>query len=144
MPDFNLLNTAASDIKPPVPLPEGVYIAMVTGYDQGEAKTQEGPKPKLIFKLKLRECVSKSDDAAELPAELPELKYDFFVTDKALNYLKSFIETCVGRSLEPHETLGQMLPETRNQLVSVVVGRRQDPKDPEKFYAEIKKVGRPD
>lgn len=135
------------DIKrPPVP-PRGTYIGPVVGYTLGEVSSSKGDWEILTFTIQLQTPQDDVDSAdieayeGDLSKARVQHKFMFDKNDEAKftgteNRLKTFLQKHIG-CWEDDQPLKQGLENSKNQFVMVSINHRQDPNDPEIFYADV-------
>lgn len=149
-PDFSqLLAKPTDEIKKPKPLPEGSYQGNIQKYEFREADTpndKENPKkPVLTLHVKLTEAMSDVDEAdlndalqGENLSSKPAQRFDMWLTPDAQYRV---VELCVSCGIPTEgRTLGEIIPELQNQMVTASVSKTQSKKDPEVFYSNIDKL----
>lgn len=146
MPDFSsLLSTPTSDIKKPVPLPEGTFLGTIKSYKLDEAKTKEGPKP--ICQLICQPNQAMDDVDPEALAESlaggsitdkPGMNYTFWLTPDAQYRLVEFA-TSLGIDTEGR-TLGEIIPELVNQPVYMSVVQIDSNRNPGEKFANVDRL----
>lgn len=112
----SILSKPASDIEPPKPLPNGIYIAQIESYETGR-KAGEKQTPCIDFNLKVLQPTDVDPSECELPKNI---RHTLFVTEQSLFRLKDFLEGTL--QIEGgHRTLAEMLPEARGRMLRVEV-----------------------
>lgn len=112
-----LLDQNADDTKAPVPVPEGTYVAIITGHEFGESSQKKTPQVQFLAKL-----VSPMDDVdpealAECEnwnqKEIKSRELTRYLTTDAMIMLKEFLEK-VCKIDTTGRTYADMIPETTN------------------------------
>lgn len=120
----HIMSKPASEIKPPEPLPSGLYLAQVEKMaDPREVNTKNGPAPVIDLSIKVLQPID-----VEVPAtvELPRsMRYTLWLGDNSLHMTRTFMESSLGIEAG-NKTLGEMLGE--------VVGRTFRAEVIEKMY----------
>lgn len=135
----SILDTPASDVERPKPIPAGTYDTIVVGLPEfGESSKKKTPFAQFTHKI-----VAAGEDVDE--AELQEMggiadktiKNTYYTTPDALFRLTDFLEAC-GIDAEG-KTVRQMIDETPNASCKIVVGHRAS-EDGQQIFAEVKRV----
>lgn len=136
----DILNTPASDIKPPKALPVGDYICIVDGQPEitklGQKQTNA-----VIFSLKpmqAKESVNKdllveALDGKALPDK--KIRHTIFVTPDSKYRIKQFLVDHLG--LDAATPIGQLIPQSMGRQVVVNIGHRAAD-DGSTIYQEVK------
>jgi hypothetical protein len=106
----SLLSKPASEVTPPKPLPNGVYVLTVQDYEYREAG--EKKTPLLAFQIQATQPVDVDPSECELPKTL---KLDMWLTEASLFRFKNFMEKDL--QIEGGQrTMMEMLPETKGRM----------------------------
>jgi len=136
----DILNTTASDIKPPKALPVGEYISVVDGQPE---ITKLGVKQTnaVIFSLKpmqAAESVNKDQLIAALDGRAlqdKKIRHTIFVTPESKYRIKQFLVDHLG--LDGDQPIGQLIPQAMGRQVVVTIGHRAAD-DGSTIYQEVK------
>lgn len=110
-----ILSKPASDVQPPKPLPNGIYVGQVKDYEAreiGEKKT-----PAVEFSIEILQPVDVDPSECELPKTLRFVQY---LTDNSLFRFKDFLEQTLAIE-GGQRTLLEMLPEAKGRMLQVEV-----------------------
>lgn len=106
-----ILGKQASDVQPPVPLPNGLYVVQVTDYEY-KAELGQNKNPALDFSFKVTTPVDVDPSECELPKTM---RNTFWLTEQSLYRLKDFLAETLKIESEGR-TLEDMLPEAKNRM----------------------------
>lgn len=136
----DILNTTASDIKPPKALPAGDYICVVDGQPEitkiGQKQTNA-----VIFSLKpmqAKESVNKDLLIEALDGKAlqdKKIRHTVFVTPDSKYRIKQFLVDHLG--LDKDTAIGQLIPQAMGRQVVVNVGHKAS-EDGTTVYQEVK------
>lgn len=116
----SLLNTKASDAKPPVQLPDGTYFGIVQGFEYITSKQKKTPGVEFTVQIThAHDDVDLSEFEAE-GGKLTEKKFSrggctFYLSENSIFMLKNFIESC-GIDTEDR-SFGELIPQVVGQAV---------------------------
>jgi hypothetical protein len=109
-----ILSKPASEIKPPEPMPTGLYMAQVEKMgDPREVNTKNGPAPVIDLTIKVLQPLD-----VEVPptVELPRsMRYTLWLGDNSLHMTRTFLESSLGIE-SGNKTLGEMLGEVNGRM----------------------------
>jgi hypothetical protein len=118
----SILSKRASDIKPPEPLPTGLYLAQVDKMTEPrEVNTKNGPMPVIDLMVKIMQPLD-----VEVPptVELPRsLRYTLWLGENSLFMTRSFLETTLGIE-SGNKSLGEMISEVPGRMFRAEVIER--------------------
>lgn len=137
----DILNTPTEDIKPPVALPVGTYLAIVDGQPEF-AKIGKNQTDCVNFSLKPvqaqpdvnTDALANSLDGKSLQDK--KIRHRLFITGDSKWRLLQFLHDHLGIEKEG-KNLGQMIPESMGRQVMVVIGHRSA-EDGTTVYQEVK------
>jgi hypothetical protein len=109
-----ILSKPASEIKPPEPLPTGLYLAQVEKMaEPREVNTKNGPAPVIDLTVKVLQPLD-----VEVPPtiELPRsMRYTMWLGENSLFMTRNFLESALG--IEPgNKSLGEMISEVPGRM----------------------------
>lgn len=137
----DILDTPATDVERPQPLPAGTYSAVVRGLPEHGQSSQK-KTPFVRFTLAIT-AAGEDVDAEELEAiggiADKTIRSTYYTTPDALFRLTDFLEHC-GIDMEG-KTVRQAIEETPNCSVNLVVGHRAS-EDGQQIFAEVKRTMR--
>lgn len=136
-PDFtSLLNTQATEVKKPVPLPIGSYIGAITSFEFGKSSKKQTDFVKFhIIPSHAREDVDQNELAKIENLSAVKVNYSFYLTPDALFRLTKFANESLGLSLEGRN-IAQIIEACVNQPVGFVITHRFN-EDGSEVYAEV-------
>lgn len=143
----SILDTPATEVERPKPLPAGTYDAIVKGlYEQGESSQKKTPFVRFTLAMQaagedvdedeLKEILTDKD-GNPTPLTGKTIKATYYTTPDALFRLTDFLEHC-GIDLEGKK-IRQAMDETPNASVTVVIGHRAS-EDGQQIFAEVKRT----
>ena len=139
--NFNeLLGVQVQSVERPKNFPVGLYTSIVVNHEMGKSSRKETPYVRFPIKLLGpgedvdQELFEEAGGMEELNARKP-LNLDFYLTKDAIYRLREFLEdtldlSCSGRNFD------EVIPETTNAQLTVVIGHRQGNKEGE-IWMEI-------
>lgn len=109
-----ILSKPASEIKPPEPLPTGLYMAQVEKMaEPREVNTKNGPAPVIDLIVKILQPLD-----VEVPptVDLPRsMRYTMWLGENSLFMTRNFLESALG--IEPgNKSLGEMIAEVPGRM----------------------------
>lgn len=107
----SILSKPASEVLPPKPLPNGVYVLTVKDFDF-RPEVGEKKNPMVSFDVEATMATDVDPSECELPKKL---KHDLWLTDNALFRFKQFLETDLAIE-SSNRTLSEMLPEAKGRM----------------------------
>lgn len=135
----SILDTPATEVERPKPLPAGTYEAIVQGlFETGESSKKKTPFVRFTYKIT---AAAEDVDAAELE-EMggiadKTIKDTYYTTPDAIFRLTDTLE---AMGIDPTgKTIRHMLDESPNASVRVVIGHRPS-EDGQQIFAEVKRV----
>lgn len=128
MPNFaSILDTPASDVKPPPLIPAGTYHTVIVGLPESGQSSQ---KQTDFFKFTHRIVGALEDvDQDELAEAFPEgiagktIDNTLYLTEKSLFMLTDMLKNC-GIDFEGGKTVRAAIDETPNAEVGIVINHR--------------------
>lgn len=135
----SILSKPASEVLPPKPLPNGIYLAQVLDY---EFRPEVGQKknPMIEFELNIVQPVDVEPTECELPKKL---RLTQWLTDASLFRFKEFLEVL---GIEGGQrTMMEMLPESKGRMCRVeIIQKPYTPagSDTPQMINEVKKTFR--
>lgn len=135
----SILDTPATEVERPKPLPAGTYDAIVKGLPEyGESSQKKTPFCRFTLAM---QAAGEDVDAEELESigglEGKSLKSTYYTTPDALFRLTDFLEHC-GIDLDG-KTIRQAIDETPNCSVKAVITHRAS-EDGQQIFAEVKRT----
>ena len=135
----SILDTPATEVERPKPLPSGTYDAIVKGLPEyGESSQKKTPFCRFTLAM---QAAGEDVDAEELESigglEGKSLKSTYYTTPDALFRLTDFLEHC-GIDLDG-KTIRQAIDETPNCSVKAVITHRAS-EDGQQIFAEVKRT----
>lgn len=140
-----LANKAASDVKEPMVVPEGVYKFVITSgsLNPPRKKTENGPIAKALFGLRILEVVEVDEvdlegveqedlESARLMYEIPVFKAeeDYRITD--------FVGRIVGVENLDEMSLKEACKAAKGYEISGTVVHRDNPDNEERPFSDVK------
>lgn len=125
-----ILSKPASEIKPPEPMPTGLYTAQVDKVeDPREINTKNGPTAVIDLSIKVLQPLD-----VEVPptVELPRtMRYTLWLGETSLHMTRSFLENTLGIEAG-NKTLGEMLGEVHGRMFRAeIIEKAYTPKNGE-------------
>lgn len=147
--DFSdALDQKAEEVVRPLPYPVGSYRAMVDSYKMVESSQKKTPGVEFTYKLLDPMEDVDAEQLAIYEARHPGgvrgklIKESFWLTQDALYRLTEHMEKHLG--IEPEgRTIGQMLPDTKNQEVCISIVHNPSQRDKEVMFAQIAAFANP-
>jgi hypothetical protein len=143
----SILDTPATEVERPKPLPAGTYSVIVQGMpEHGESSQKKTPFVKFTYAIQaagedvdeeeLNELLTKPDGSKDSLTS-KTMKDTYYTTPDALWRLTDTLEN-MGIDAEG-KTVRQMLDETPNSSLDIVVGHRASD-DGQQIFAEVKRT----
>lgn len=138
----SILDTPATEVERPTPMPAGTYDAIVQGlFDQGESSKKKTPFVRFTYKFTSAFDDVDTDELATVLGDAPltdkTIKDTYYTTPDALFRLTDTLEA-MGIDLAD-KTVRHALDETPNASVRIVIGHRPS-EDGTQIFAEVKRV----
>ncbi len=135
----SILDTPATEVDRPKPLPAGTYDAIVKGLPEyGESSQKKTPFVRFTLGITSAGEDVDTDELEEMGGIADKtIKSTYYTTPDALFRLTDFLEHC-GIEAEG-KTVRQMIDETPNASVRLVVGHRAS-EDGQQIFAEVKRT----
>lgn len=135
----SILDTPATEVDRPKPLPAGTYDGVVKGlYEQGESSQKKTPFVRFTYVM---QAAGEDVDEEELQAiggiDGKTIKDTYYTTPEALFRLTDTLER-MGIDMEG-KTVRQALDETPNASIRIVIGHRAS-EDGQQIFAEVKRT----
>ena len=139
----SILDTPATEVERPKPLPAGTYDAIVKGLPEfGESSQKKTPFARFTLAM---QAAGEDVDEEELTSigglDGKSIKSTYYTTPDALFRLTDFLEHC-GIELDG-KTIRQAIDDTPNCSVKVVIGHRAS-EDGQQIFAEVKRTMKAD
>lgn len=149
----SILDTPSAEVERPKPLPAGTYDAIVKGmYEEGVSSQKKTPFVRFTYALsaagedvdedELKELLTDKDGNTEAIGS-KTIKDTYYTTPDALFRLT---DTLANMGLDTEAdgvTIRQLLSETPNQSIRIVVGHRASD-DGTQIFAEVKRTMKAD
>lgn len=114
-----LLSKPAEDVKPPVPLNDGIYLAQVESFTSKTVKTKDGDKTVIVFPSKVLQALEVGADNE--PDALPKVRrVEFWVENDSLYKLVGFLADHLGIS-QGGKTVMEMVKEAPGRLFKCMI-----------------------
>lgn len=147
----SILDTPAENVERPKPLPAGTYDVIVKGMpEHGQSSQKKTPFVRFTYALtaagedvdeeELAELLT-AKDGSTVPISERTIRDTYYTTPDSLFRLTDALEA-MGIDSEG-KTIRQMLDETPNSDLRIVVGHRAS-EDGQSIFAEVKRVMRPE
>ena len=139
----SILDTPATEVERPKPLPAGTYDAIVKGLPEfGESSQKKTPFCRFTYVI---QSAGEDVDEDELTAigglEGKTIRDTYYTTPDAIFRLT---ETMERMGVDPTDkTVRQMIDETPNASIRVVIGHRAS-EDGQQIFAEVKRTMKAD
>ena len=139
----SILDTPATEVERPKPLPAGTYDAIVKGLPEfGESSQKKTPFCRFTYVM---QSAGEDVDEDELTAigglEGKTIRDTYYTTPDAIFRLT---ETMERMGVDPTDkTVRQMIDETPNASIRVVIGHRAS-EDGQQIFAEVKRTMKAD
>ena len=135
----SILDTPATEVERPKPLPAGTYDAIVKGLPEfGESSQKKTPFARFTLAM---QSAGEDVDEEELTSigglDGKSIKSTYYTTPDALFRLTDFLEHC-GIELDG-KTIRQAIDDTPNCSVKILIGHTASA-DGESIFAELKKT----
>lgn len=139
----SILDTPATEVERPKPIPAGTYDAIVKGlYEEGESSQKKTPFVRFTYAI---QSAGDDVDTAELEAigglNGKTIKDTYYTTPDAIFRLTDTLDR-MGIDAEG-KTIRHMLGETPNCSIRVVIGHRAS-EDGQQIFAEVKRTMKAD
>lgn len=139
----SILDTPATEVERPKPLPAGTYDAIVKGLPEyGESSQKKTPFCRFNLAMQIAGEDVDQDELDNMGGlDGKAIKSTYYTTPDALFRLTDFLEHC---GIDPDgKTVRQMIDETPNCSVKVVIGHRAS-EDGQQIFAEVKRTMKAD
>lgn len=135
----SILDTPATEVERPKPLPAGTYEGIVQGlFEQGESSKKKTPYVRFTYKVTSALDDVDSDELEEMGGLADKtIKDTYYTTPEALFRLTDTLEA-MGIDLTG-KSIRHALDESPNASVKIVVGHRPS-EDGQQIFAEVKRV----
>ena len=139
----SILDTPATEVERPKPMPTGTYDAIVKGLPEfGESSQKKTPFCRFTYVI---QSAGEDVDEDELTAigglEGKTIRDTYYTTPDAIFRLT---ETMERMGVDPTDkTVRQMIDETPNASIRVVIGHRAS-EDGQQIFAEVKRTMKAD
>lgn len=135
----SILDTPATEVERPKPLPAGTYSTVLRGLPEyGESSQKKTPFVRFTHAIQAAGDDVDTDELAEIGGTADKtIRNTFYTTPDALFRLTDFLEHC-GIDAEG-KTVRQMIDETPNAAVDITVGHRAS-EDGQQIFAEVKRT----
>lgn len=139
----SILDTPATEVERPKPLPAGTYDAIVKGLPEyGESSQKKTPFCRFTYAI---QSAGEDVDEEELTAigglEGKTIRDTYYTTPDAIFRLTDTLERM---GIDPADkTIRQMIDETPNCSIRVVIGHRAS-EDGQQIFAEVKRTMKAD
>jgi hypothetical protein len=139
----SILDTPATEVERPKPLPAGTYDAIVKGLPEyGESAQKKTPFVRFTLGIQAAGEDVDEEEIEEIGGLADKtIKTTYYTTPEALFRLTDFLENC-GIDAEG-KTVRQMIDETPNSSIRVVIAHRASD-DGQQVYAEVKRTMKAD
>ena len=151
----SILDTPATEVERPKPLPAGTYDAIVKGlYEEGVSSVKKTPYVRFTYAIQaagddvdedeLRQILTDKDGAVH-PLTEKTMKDTYYTTHDALYRLTDVLTHMgvIDPDVEDGKTVRQALSETPNCSIRITVGHRAS-EDGQQIFAEVKRTMKAD
>ena len=151
----SILDTPATEVERPKPLPAGTYDAIVKGlYEEGVSSQKKTPYVRFTYAIQAAGDDVDQDDLHEIltdkdgvvhPLTEKTMKDTYYTTPDALYRLTDVLTHMgvIDPDVEDGKTVRQALSETPNCSIRITVGHRSS-ESGEQIFAEVKRTMKAD
>ena len=135
----SILDTPATEVERPKPLPAGTYSCIVRGLPEyGESSQKKTPFVRFTLAVQAAGDDVDTDELQEIGGIADKtIRNTYYTTPDALFRLTDFLEHC-GIDADG-KTVRQMIDETPTAAVDILVGHRAS-EDGQQIFAEVKRT----